>query len=199
MFCFKIRNCRVKIHFTIFVLLAFCTLFTGIENGAFLVFSIILHEMAHLCMMFHLKKEPAQVMVSGLGMRIQLPYGGGLSYKDNMKISLAGPLVNVLLGAVMLVVFNKNDLAAMNLALGFMHLLPIEPLDGGLAMRAFLSERFGAEKARKFTVAVSLVLLFPIMVLGFMVLLQTKNNFSLLALSVYLMLYLVLKKDMFMS
>lgn len=198
MFNFKVRNCRVNIHFTIFVLLAFCTLFSGIENGAFMIFSIILHEFAHLLMMFHLKKEPAQIMISGLGMRIQLPYGGSLSYKDNIKISLAGPLINVFIGLMMLLI-NKPDLAVMNLALGIMHLLPIEPLDGGLAMRAFLSERFGAEKAKKITIAVSLVFLFPMLILGFMVLLQTRNNFSLLALSVYLMLYLVLKKDMFMA
>ncbi|WP_099204318.1 hypothetical protein [Scatolibacter rhodanostii] len=198
MFELHIRHCRVKIHFSIFVLLAFLSLFAGIKHGVFLMISVLLHEFAHLGMMFHLKKAPSLIVVSGLGLRIQLPFGSNLAYKDNIKISLAGPLMNLLIGGISLL-FQQQEWAFISFALGIVHLLPIEPLDGGLALRAFFSLQCGAEKARKITFVISLLFLFPMLVFGFIMLLQSRNNFSLLALSVYLMIYLVVKKDLFMA
>ncbi len=43
---------------------------------------------------------------------------------------------------------------------------------------------------------VSLLFLFPMAVLGFLILLRTRYNFTLLAMSLYLMLYLLLGKDL---
>ncbi len=198
MFTLQIRRCRVQIHFSIFVLLAFLSLFAGIQNGVFLAIMILSHELAHLAVMFYLHKEPDLIIVSGLGLRIQLPFGGGLSYSESIKISLAGPFINLLTGVLCLAV-QKQEWAWMSLGLGLVHLLPIEPLDGGLAVRAMLSQRWGVEKAQKISIVISLIFLVPMLVLGFMMLLHSRNNFSLLALSVYLMLYLVLKKDLFMG
>lgn len=196
MFRFRIRDCRVGIHFSAFVLLAFCNLFAGLQNGGLMLLSVALHEGAHLAMMFSLNRAPDEILISGLGLRIQLPYGGHLSYGDSIKISLAGPLAN-LLAAVIAVLLGVRELAFINLAIGCVHLLPIEPLDGGLALRAFLSARMGAERGARWSLAVSVTFLFPMLTIGFMLLLRSRYNFSLFLLSVYLLLYLVLKKDLF--
>ncbi len=195
---FHFRDCRIQVHFSIFVLLAFCSLFAGFQNGLFLILCILLHEAGHLAMMFRFGREPQRIVVSGLGLRIQLPCQKSLSYRENILISLAGPAVNLVLGLLCFLA-GKTEWAFASTALGAVHLLPIEPLDGGLALRAFLSEKFGTEKGRKITLVASFSLLLPMLVLGFMMLLQSRNNFSLLVLSIYLMLYLVLKKDFFMA
>lgn len=53
----------------------------------------------------------------------------------------------------------------------------------------------GQQRAARAATAVSLVFLIPLAVLGFWVLLRTRYNFTLLAMSLYLMLYLVLGRD----
>ena len=63
------------------------------------------------------------------------------------------------------------------------------------ALRRLLEARLspgGAERAGRW---VSAGLLAPLWVLGFLVLLRTRYNYSLLALALYLMLYLVLGAD----
>lgn len=119
-----------------------------------------------------------------------------LSYRQNAVISLAGPLGNLALASVFFVLNPENQIAIQsNLALGILHLLPIEPLDGGLAVHAFLRGKIAAGKADKICLVLSITLLLPLSILGFLILLQTRYNFSLLALSIYLMLYLVLGRN----
>lgn len=89
-----------------------------------------------------------------------------------------------------------SGFAGANLALGIAHSLPIEPLDGGLALRYLLRQRHGALWAEKASRIVSAAFLFPLAALGFLIVLRTRYNYSLLALSVYLMLYLVLGWDL---
>ena len=66
----------------------------------------------------------------------------------------------------------------------------------GLALRSLLSLRLGPRRAGRFATGVSLLFLFPMAVLGFLILLRTRYNFTLLAMSLYLMLYLLLGKDL---
>ena len=196
MFEFNIKGCRLNIRFSLFVLIAFCNLIAGIENGFIVLCAVILHECAHLCAMLITGNLPDSIHLSGLGMRIQLPKGKQPSYMQNVVISLAGPVVSLICGGTALLL-GQGQTAMVNLALGLFHILPIEPLDGGLALHALLSMLVDEKRAEKITTIVSLLLLMPIMLLGFMILLETKNNFSLLAVSVYLMMYLILSKKKF--
>ncbi len=95
----------------------------------------------------------------------------------------------------MLSVFGLRSFARANLALALVHSLPVEPLDGGLALRYLLRGLLGAGRAEKISRISSALCVFPLALLGFWVLLRTRYNYSLLALSLYLMLYLVLGKD----
>ena len=197
MFQFSVRGCRLKIHFSLFVLIAFCNLATGFTNGMLMLMVIIVHEGAHLSAMLITQNIPDCVQLSALGMRIVLPVGRQIPYRHNIAISLAGPAMNFICGVV-LMVLGFADAAYMNFALGIFHALPIEPLDGGLALHAFVSSRMDEQKAEGLTSFVSLLLILPIMIVGFMLLISTKSNYSLLAVAVYLMLYLVLKNSKFL-
>ncbi|MFR7484548.1 MAG: hypothetical protein ACLUVP_04510 [Acutalibacter sp.] len=77
------------------------------------------------------------------------------------------------------------------------HSLPIEPLDGGMALHSLLCARMKASTAARVSTALSAACLLPLAVLGFAILLRTRYNFTLLAMSLYLMLYLVFKRDFF--
>ena len=193
----SIKGCRLTIRFSFFALLAFCCLFAGASSSAFLLLAVFLHEAAHLVAMCLFHAPPNSVSLSALGCRMILSKESSLGYGENVLVSLAGPFVNLLSFGVMALFDRQSHVFALaSLTLGVFHCLPIEPLDGGLALRAFLSCFLEAERAEKITFLFSLILLFPLTVLGFFILLRTRYNFTLLLMSLYLMLYLVLKREL---
>lgn len=194
MFRFSLGSCRMRIHFSFFAVLAFYNLFAGMENGGLTLLSILLHECAHLVTMMFCGAFPSEISVSAFGMEIILPEKAVLTYRQNVAISLSGPLLNFML-ALAADLFAAKAFAGLNLVLGCIHILPIEPLDGGLALKSLLSGKMGTEKAEKICFIVSLLILFPVAILGFMLLIYSKNNFSLLLLALYLIFYLLFKRD----
>jgi len=194
MFRFSLGHCRIRLHFSFFALMAFYNLFAGMENGGLTLLSIFLHECAHLTAMMLCGAFPREISVSAFGMEIILPETAVPTYRQNMAISLSGPLLNFML-ALAADLFAAKAFAGINLVLGCIHILPIEPLDGGLALKSLLTGKLGADKAGKICFFVSLLFLFPVAVLGFMLLIYSKNNFSLLLLALYLIFYLLFKRD----
>lgn len=122
------------------------------------------------------------------------------SYWADMLISLAGPLAN---GAAFLLLlpvsygiaspFVVKFLSA-NGIMAIFHLLPVEPLDGGQALYAGFCRWMPPARAEKICRAVSFLTLLPLGILGFSVLLYSRYNFSLLLVSLYLLLLMLLKK-----
>ena len=196
--CFRLGGCPVEARFSFFALLAFCCLFLGAGNSVFFLAAAACHESAHVAALFYWKAPPAKLLLSGLGCRLTLDPQRPLSYSKMAWVSLAGPGANLLIAVGLLLLGQgETPFFAANFALGVFHCLPVEPLDGGMALRAFLSCLLGSDTAAKITFAVGLAVLIPLAVLGFVILLRTRYNFSLLAISLYLMLYLVLKHDLF--
>lgn len=196
MFTFHMGSCQVQVRFSCLALLAFCCIFTGASGCGGCFGAVCLHELAHLTVMGFFGALPSKVELSALGCRVILGPGYSLSDCRHAVISLAGPAMNWL--CFLLAAWLRcggGALARASLALAFIHSLPIEPLDGGLVLRYLLRDRFGGEKAERIGRVTSTLFLVPLAALGFLTLLQTRYNYSLLALSLYLMLYLVLKWD----
>ena len=84
-----------------------------------------------------------------------------------------------------------------NLFIGLINLLPIMPLDGGQILFVILSKRVCGETCERVTQIVSFLTLLPLALVGFIILLESKYNFSLLFLCFYLMTYLLFKNDPF--
>lgn len=194
----KIFSCRIELKFSFFALLAFCTLFAGFSGGAALFAAVLLHELSHLAVLAWFRSPPEKLIISSLGCRLVKKSQNNLSFFQNAAVSLGGPLGNLIIFTAFSVFGAADSTLAMScLALGVFHLLPIEPLDGGLALHYILSRYFSHSTAAKITLIISLIFLLPLAVLGFVVLLRTKYNFSLLAVTFYLILYFVLKHDDF--
>lgn len=194
---FTLGRCRVRIDFSFYALIAFCCIFTGAEGGLACFAAILIHEAAHLAVMGMFHAGLAEIRLSALGCRIISREARLLNDRKNAAVSLAGPEANwvsLLLSAAL--GYGNSPFALASLALALAHSLPVEPLDGGLALHYILRDRYGNERSEIICRVVSVLFLIPLAVLGFFVLLRTRYNYSLLALSVYSMLYLVLKWDL---
>ncbi len=133
---------------------------------SFLVFTLVavIHELGH------------SVMAESLGYRLKqvtlMPYGAVISsettifsYKDEVKISLAGPLVNLLVVVVFVALwwvepdfYPLTELAVTaSLTIATINLFPCYPLDGGRLVLATLSQYFNRKKCVVFVKVLSFV------------------------------------------
>ena len=171
----------VKVHWTFFLLLAFFA-FIGYQGGgglvgaldiialiAMLFFSVLLHEFGH------------SLVAQRLGFKVRditlLPIGGVSNMRtpperpsEEVKITIAGPLVNVVLAPIFFGVgfalgADPSNLAnpfvggfssvgqfflylgVINALLAIFNLLPAFPMDGGRVLRGLLAARLGRVRA----------------------------------------------------
>ena len=176
----RIFGIEVKVHWTFFLLLAFF-FFLGFRGDGNLVsalvtsgiivalfFCVLLHEFGHALVAQRLGIEVPDITL--------LPIGGLARLKslpekpwDEVKIAIAGPLVNVVLAPVFFVLaflLGANLLAApsvvegatslgqffallglLNVSLAVFNLIPAFPMDGGRILRGLLATRLGAVRA----------------------------------------------------
>jgi Zn-dependent protease/CBS domain-containing protein len=182
----RLLGVDIRIHFTFLALLVFVWVTQSAAMGAAgagrgmvlvaIVFGcVVLHEMGHA-----LVAQRSGVAVRSI---ILLPIGGITLMEDlsaqnpnptrDIRIALAGPLVNMALAAIsgvfILAFLPEANLFAMpfvhpanlpralfwsNVFIGAFNLLPAYPMDGGRVLRAYLSERMEYVRATRIAVTV---------------------------------------------
>ncbi len=162
--------------------------------------SAIFHEFGHLlCMRFFGYK----VRVINFGFLNADIIANEFEYKQSILILFSGCFVNFLLAFLfgyLFVIYNTpffKIIEWQNIGLCVFNLLPISSLDGGQIFYTFLRMRFSELVATKIVNLVSFVFLIPTLIFGFYVLINSKYNFSLFLLSLYLISYILFKEDIF--
>ena len=204
----------VRVHWTFFLLLAFFA-FLGYQTSGSLVgaltetvtivalfFCVLLHEFGH------------SLVAQRLGLKIQditlLPLGGVSNLEslpekpaDEVKITLAGPLVNVVLAPIFVgvgLLFGAVPrmptdlfmsigsvgqffvyLGYLNVVLAVFNLIPAFPLDGGRVLRALLATRLGAVRATDISSAVGQLFAVAFFLIGLL-----GGNFLLALVAVFI-------------
>src|SRR5215218_4736665 len=204
----------VRVHWTFLVLLAFFA-FLGYQSSGTLAgtltpiavivalfLCVLLHEFGHSLV--------AQRLGIGIHSITLLPLGGVSNLEslpekpsDEVKITLAGPLVNVvlapiffgvglLLGAVPRVPADLFTgigsvgqfffyLGYLNVVLALFNLIPAFPLDGGRILRALLATRLGAVRATEISSAVGQLFALAFFLIGLL-----SGNFFLALIAVFI-------------
>lgn len=146
---------KVKFH-PLFILYVFLCLYFGWFNNVFYyVVTIVIHEYAHYFMATKLG-YPTNGMLFTI-------YGAGLNtsniykIKDDIKISLAGPIINFII-IILIICFwwlipttylFTYDFFISNLVVMLFNLIPIYPLDGGRVIVALISSKIKRKKVIK--------------------------------------------------
>ena len=90
-------------------------------------------------------------------------------------IALAGPLVNLILSIIFIVVHMNTNLIYTNILICIFNLIPIYPLDGGRIIKNALKIIFGNKKAIKLTNVISNVLMIILSMVSSVAILYYKN------------------------
>lgn len=182
---------RIGLLFPAVLVVLFALDDTGIP--AWCLAASAMHEAGHFIAMYLLGCRPSMISISGFGVRARLPANKISGFTESMIITLAGPAVNIVSFAVLALVSGMTLAAAIHLLLAVFSLLPIEYLDGGQLLYYFLAGKVGEERADKICFRVSLLVLVPLATAGFYLLISSGYNFTLLAVSIYLGLLILLK------
>lgn len=175
---------------------------TDKQNVAiFAVLSSVLHEFGHIFAMKLLDYKLKRIKIGFVNSDIILSVHKN---SDMIKILLSGSFVNFCIALISKLLFFNTQrglfeiIFLQNFFIGMLNLLPIEMLDGGIILSLILNDKIGNfEKSKKISDIISVVFLVPISIVGFLVLISSKYNFSLVLLSCYLFSYILFKEDIF--
>jgi Zn-dependent protease/CBS domain-containing protein len=210
----RVAGIDLKVHWTFFLLLAFYA-FAGYQGSGSLTNALVTALVIvalFVCVVLH--EYGHSLVAQRLGIEIQditvLPIGGVARLKslptrpwDEVKIAIAGPLVNVvlapiffaialLLGASPLDIANilqgGNSLGQIFAYLGFINvalvvfnLIPAFPLDGGRVLRGLLATRLGAVRATDVSAAIGQLFAVAFFLIGLL-----GGNFLLALVAVFI-------------
>lgn len=198
----KIHNTRLQISYTLICLCSICLITNTFKGFVICFISVLIHETGHLIPIAVFGKFPHTIKISLFEINISDDSRNQRTLIQNLVIIFFGPFANFICFLIFYLLYLFcNDIflsfSMVNLFLGLFNMLPVLSLDGGQILYLLLSRKIEDSKAQKAVNILTFIFIFPLAVLGFMLLLQTKYNFSLLAVCIYLILSLILKRDNF--
>lgn len=189
----RIAGTEVRIHLTFFLLVGWFAIVAGARGGQAAAMDAVLFILAlFACVIAHEYGHVLAARRFGIGTRdiTLLPIGGVARIEtmpekptQELVIALAGPAVNVVIAAVLFVIFGAGadiDLAAVenqsidfvtrlalvNVMLVVFNLIPAFPMDGGRVLRAALSYRLDRTLATRIAAGIGQAVAFGLGFLG---------------------------------
>jgi len=207
----RVAGSEIRIHLTFLILLAWFAVAGYLSGGTAAAVDTVLFVVAvFTCVVLHELGHALAARRYGIATPdITLLPIGGLARLSRMPdrpaeeivIAIAGPLVNVVIAAVLLLALGARiDLAAMtsiedagpgflarlaavNVILVVFNLIPAFPMDGGRVLRALLATRLGRRRATAIAAQIGQALAF---VFGFLGLMRGNAILVFIAIFIYL-------------
>lgn len=165
---------KIKVDLKIFLIIILYILTKNIEIFAFSFIFILLHELGHAITGIILGLRIKKININALGVSIEFENYGKERIKNKIIIDLAGPLVNLILCTVTILLKNE-EIAYINLALAIINLLPIYPLDGGRIIKNLLLKKYNYKKTIMCIEKISKTTLISMSMISSIIILYFKN------------------------
>ena len=184
---------NVSFPFALMVAILLCCDSTGMMSVSLL--SIFLHEMGHIIALYLLKLPPRRVNFRLCGIEIveSRLYCG---YSAQLAVAASGPMVNILLGLILLPFSHMSFVAIMsatNIVIGVFNLLPLSQLDGGEILYCLMSAVLPENKCKKISCTIDIVFILMLLITGVYILSMPNHNPTMLITAVYLSAYVIIK------
>lgn len=150
------------------------------------------HELGHIAAAVILKYKVTGIEILPVGICALVDKKLKNKPQHELLVAACGPVVNLLCIIICMSIYkfcmiNTQVFTVVNLYMLIINLLPIMPLDGGRILNACLALEFKKKRAEAISRAVSVFMTVAVLVLGCMLFVSTRANFSLLAAALYLM------------
>lgn len=198
---FKVFGITIELSFVLVAVFAIIVISDTSQRLICCFLSALFHEAGHIATMCKLGKKPKKIICQLFNIKIIDDSRAIYSYKTDLLVVLSGITVNFFLSIFSFIFYHISNMellltfSIVNLLTGLFNLLPVSNLDGGQAIYLILSQKFTDETANKIIDVLTVLLIFPISIAGFIVLFNSKYNFSLLLISVYLIITLIVKNS----
>lgn len=195
----KFNFLGTKIYVSFFFVAAITLMLATDRTGYMLptVFAVIVHEAAHLFVMWVQDCAPLSVRLIPASVQINKRFS--FSPKNDILIAAAGPAANLLLAACLYFNYaafgNLTVLyySLLNLIIGCFNLLPVKGLDGGTILYALICKWLGAEKGALIMRLITLILAVAVIFVAVTLTFRHKFNISFFIVGIYLLVMSLMK------
>ena len=161
--------------------------------------SVVIHELFHIitARLLKIRLKKLQILPFGISATLDCEYIK--DPKNEILVAISGPVANLLIILVFYLyeinfywVFSIDYqllkfIYIINMAIFLVNLLPVLPLDGGRILKAYLTIKWGFIRAFNFTIILTKIFGYALIIIGIWILVITRFNFSLILISAFIL------------